>query len=205
VSTDAYPIASGAWRQNDPLELPPTLAPAMEMFGKFGYHGTGVRKVANRAGVTIPALYYHHKSKQGMLIALLNVAMDDLLARARAAVVEAGDQVDQRFDNLIEAIVLHMTYRIEFARLDSEIRYLEPENRVRYAAQRAELERLLEDTIQSGVDLGKFDVTHVRDTTRAILGMLAAVVGWYRADGPLTAAQIAARYVEIARSTVRAK
>src|SRR3954447_8119019 len=142
------------WRDCEPLELPPTLVGALAAFREHGYHGTTVRDVASRVGVTVPALYYHHGSKQGMLVALFDVAMDDLLLRLQLAVAEAGDEPEARFRNIVEAIALHMTYRLRPAHPGPELRYLEPTSRSHYASLRDEVEGLLGATISSGVKRG---------------------------------------------------
>lgn len=196
--------ARAGWRDCEPLDLPPTLVGALAALREHGYHGTTVRDVASRVGVTVPALYYHHGSKQGMLVALFDVAMNDLLLRLQLAVAEAGDDPESRFRNIVEAIVLHMTYRHDLALVDSELRYLEPESRAHYAALRDEVQRMLGTTINDGVKRGVFRVASPADTTRALLGMLLAIANWYRPDGPLTPRQLAERYVEIALNTVGA-
>ena len=192
------------WRTPQALDLPPTLVGALAAFREHGYHGTTVRDVAGRVGVTVPALYYHHGSKQGMLVALFDVAMHDLLLRLQLAAAEAGDDPAARFRNLVEAIALHMTQRIDLAVLDSELRYLDPDSRAHYAALRGEVERLMAATITSGVESGAFSVANTAETTRALLGMLQAIAHWYRPDGPVTPEELAGRYVQIALNTVGA-
>ena len=192
------------WRECQPLELPPTLTGALAAFRENGYHGTTVRDIAGRVGVTVPALYYHHGSKQGMLVALFDVAMNDLLLRLQLAVAEAGDDPEARFRNMMEALVLHMTYRLDLAVLDSELRYLESESRAHYAALRAEVQRLLASTVSEGMVTGAFSVQHPAETVRALLGMVLAIANWYRSDGPLSPAELAERYVDIALCTVGA-
>jgi len=189
----------------EPLELSPTLRGALEAFREHGYHGTSVRDVARRVGVTVPALYYHHQSKQGMLVALLELGIREVLDRARLADTEGGDRVLQRFANVTECVVLHMTHRVGMAVLHSELRYLEPANRRRYAALRKELEDRLLGILDDGVAEGLFDVTHLPDTNRALLGMWQSVAGWYHEDGPLSPEEIADRYVEISLRTVGAR
>jgi AcrR family transcriptional regulator len=192
------------WRDCEPLDLPPTLVGVLAAFREHGYHGTTVRDVAARVGVTVPALYYHHGSKQGMLVALFDVAMDDLLLRLQLATAETGDDPEARFRNIIEAIALHMTYRIDLASLDSELRYLDPASRAHYAALRDEVQSLLAAAINDGVRRGVFRVAYATDTARALLGMLQAIANWYHIDGPITPQQLAQRYVEIALNTVGA-
>ena len=96
--------ASG-WREYPPLELQPLLALALDEIVEHGYDGTSVRKIANRAGVTVPALYYHFENKQAMLRELLDHAMRIVLTHARAALQEAGADCPARLSALVEAIV----------------------------------------------------------------------------------------------------
>ena len=193
------------WRAFDELELSPILVGALEAFREQGYHGTSVRDIAKRVGVTVPSLYYHYENKQGMLVALLEVAMTEVRDRARAAVAHAGDRVVDQFCNIVEGVVLHMTYRRGLAVLDTELRYLEPHNREHYASRRKDLELLLQSIIKAGSAEGYFEVGNAEITARALLGMLQAVAGWYQPDGPLAPEEIADEYVRIALRTVGAR
>ncbi|MFC4469825.1 TetR/AcrR family transcriptional regulator [Streptomyces xiangluensis] len=193
------------WRVFAQLDLPPILAAALEEFREHGYHGTSVRDVARRAGITVPMIYYHFDNKQGLLVALLEGAMGEVLQRARLADAEADGRVLERFANVIECVVLHMTHRVATAGLDSELRYLEPANRKKYAALRKELEDLFLEIVEEGVTQGLFEVDRAPDTTRALLGMCQAVTGWFHADGPLPPEEIADRYVAISLRTVGAR
>lgn len=193
------------WRTFAPLDLHPILTAALEEFREHGYHGTSVRDVARRAGVSLPTIYYHYDNKQGLLVALLEGAMSEVLRRARLADDSAEGRPLERFANVIECIVLHMTHRAPTAALDSELRYLEPANRKKYAALRKELEDLLLGIVEEGTTQGLFEVDFAPDTSRAMLGMCQAVTNWYHADGPLPAEEIADRYVAIALRTVGAR
>ncbi|MEU3657094.1 TetR/AcrR family transcriptional regulator [Streptomyces sp. NPDC032161] len=195
----------GDWRTFAPLDLPATLAGALDAFREHGYHGTAVRDIARRVGVTVPALYYHHENKQAMLVALLERAMGEVLARARLADVAAEGRVLERFANVAECIVLHMTHRVATAGLDAELRYLEPANRKRYAVLRKELEDLVRGILDEGVAQGLFEVDHAADTTRALLGMWQAVATWYHDEGSLSPQEIADRYVSISLRAVGAR
>lgn len=193
------------WRSFAALDLPPILAAALENFREQGYHGTSVRDVARQAGVSLPMIYYRFGNKQGLLVALLESAVSEVLQRARLADAEAEGRVLERFGNVIECIVLHMTRRAAMAGLDSELRYLEPAHRKTYAGLRKALEELLLAIVEAGVSQGLFEVDGAPDTTRALLGMCQAVTDWYHADGPMTPEEIADRYVAIALRTVGAR
>ncbi|TVT18589.1 TetR/AcrR family transcriptional regulator, partial [Amycolatopsis rhizosphaerae] len=174
-------------------------------FYEQGFHGTAVRDIARRVGVTVPALYYYYENKEAILVALLETATNDVASRAFAAAEEGGDRPEVRFANVIEAVVLHMTHRVRLAALDSELRYLQPANRKHYAATRKKLENLLTGIITDGVRAKVFTVAEPAETSRALLGMCQAVATWFRDDGPLRPEKLAARYVAIALMTVGAQ
>ena len=193
---------SDTWRTVEPLILTPLLSAALEVFHEFGYHGASVRDIAKRAGVTVPTLYYHHGNKQGILVALMMTGIEEVTTRARAAVDAAGPSPTDQFGNLVEACVLHMTSRADIAFLDSELRYLEDEERKVYAAKRKHLENLLADVLAAGVTRGELVATDIAGTVRALLGMCQSVVLWFRPDGPQTPTEVSVLYREIALKAV---
>lgn len=190
------------WRRLEDVELTPILAASLDAFYELGYHGTTVREVARRVGVTVPALYYHHDSKEGLLIALLELSTADVLTRANAADRDGGDDPVRRLANVVEAIVLRMTNRARLASLEGEVRYLSAENRQRYRAVRKGVEDVVLRVVQDGAASGDFTVEDPAETTRALLGMCQSIPRWYHAEGTLSPEEVAAKYVAIAMKTV---
>ncbi|NKQ52706.1 TetR/AcrR family transcriptional regulator [Amycolatopsis sp. K13G38] len=195
-------MAKHDWRRYEPLDLSPILTHALDAFYEQGFHGTAVRDIARRVGVTVPALYYYYENKEAILVTLLETATNDVAWRAFTAAEEGGDAPETRFANVIEAIVLHMTHRVRLASLDSELRYLQPANRKHYAVTRKKIENLLTGIINDGVRTGTFTVTDPAETSRALLGMCQAIATWYHDSGPLRPEKLAERYVDIASKTV---
>lgn len=205
TSTDGTVAAGSAgsdWRRLEPFELTPILSAALDAFYETGFHGTSVREIARRVGVTVPALYYHHENKEGLLIALLELSTSDVLARAHAADADGGDDPVQRLANVIEAIVLRMTNRARLAALEGEVRYLSPENRQRYRVVRKGVEELVLKIVEDGSKSGVFDVDDPAETTRALLGMCQSIPRWYHAEGTLSPEEVAQKYVAIALKVV---
>jgi len=203
TGTSSVEAPPGAWRQADDEDLTPILSTARDLFYEVGFHGTTVRDIAGRVGVTVPALYYHHSNKEAILTALLDRSISSVIRRCRQAVAESGDDPVQRFRNLIECLALYMANHRKSAAMDAEIRALSPKARTRYSEQRRQVERMLVDIIEQGVASGVFEVTSPRDTGRALLGMIQAITLWFSPDrGQLTAQELAARYVDIAAHTV---
>ena len=194
---------SGAWRTADDEDLSPILATARDLFYEVGFHGTTVRDIAGRVGVTVPALYYHHANKEAILSALLDRSISSVIERCEQALSEAGDDPADRFRNLIECLALYMANHRKSAAMDAEIRALSPAARKLYSIQRRRVEQMVADTISHGVAAGVFEVTSPSDTGRALLGMVQAITLWFSpGGGRLTASELARRYVDIAERTV---
>lgn len=192
------------WRVCPPVEMTELLRHAAEAFYDQGFHGTSVRDIAARVGVTVPALYYHHENKEAILLAVLRAQMSDLLPRGEAAVADGhGDPVVE-LANLVESLVLHLTVRARFVALDSETRYLSPAARAEYVELRRAIELLARRVITRGVEQGVFHTDDVAMTSRAMLGMLQAIPRWYLDSGALNPQQVAQRYVEMSLALVRA-
>ena len=204
VAAAPGPDVGASWRDFGSLELSPILDAALDVFRENGFHGGTVREIARRVGMTVPALYYHHENKEGLLVALLELGTGEVAWRVRAAADEAAGRPEQQFVNVIEAVVLHMAYRLRLAVLDTELRYLSPRNRRRYSARRKAVENVLLDVIEAGVRDGVFTATDPAETSRALLGMCQSVGRWYSPGGRVSPEELAARYVDIARMAVGA-
>lgn len=63
---------------------------AVHVFDRKGYAGASVREIAELAGVTKPALYYHFGSKEGVLMAILNEAQQLFLGTVERALERSG-------------------------------------------------------------------------------------------------------------------
>lgn len=194
----------GPWRDYSEPLLPPILEAALECFVEHGYHGTTIRTVAARAGLSVPGLYHHYPSKQALLVAIVHKAMEDLLARSQAALAEAGSSVEARFAALIECLVLFHAHRSKLAFISaSEIRSLEGESREAHIAARDRQQRILDDIVSQGAAEGIFATKFPKHSSRAIVTMCTGVAQWYDPAGSLTPEELADSYVTIARAALR--
>lgn len=207
----AHPVDSiepeappGEWRRYDDAALPAPLAAALAVFAEQGYHGTTIRQVAARAGLSVPGLYHHFPSKQALLAGIIDASMDELLARSAAAEREAGPDPLARYDAVIESLLrFHMHRRDQAFVTSSELRSLEPAARIRHIAERDRQQRQVDAIVVDGVRLGVFAADYPLDAARAAVTMCVAVASWYRPGGALTVDQLVQRYAELARRLVR--
>lgn len=194
--------SAGDWRRPPELGFSAILSGALDAFYEAGYHGTSVRDIARRVGLTVPALYYHHKNKEAILYALIDTSIDEVTRRCQQALDEAGPEPAERFLNLVECLVRYMATSEKSAAMDSEIRALSPANHRAYSRKRRKVEQMLVDVIEEGTNAGVFDVEYPADSARALLGMIQAVAVWFRPGGKLSVDTVARRYMDIAAHAV---
>ena len=195
--------AAGDWRHFPPLRLDPALAGALSSFLELGYHGAPMRTIAERANLSVPGLYHHYASKQEMLVAILDLTMGDLLTRSQAARSEGQGPVE-RFALVVECLALFHTHRRELGFVGaSEMRSLEPEARERVAAERRAQQRMVDVEVEEAVRSGAFATSQPHEAARAVVTMCTALAQWFRDNGPASAEQVAAQYVDFALDLVR--
>ncbi|MFR9807146.1 TetR/AcrR family transcriptional regulator [Pseudonocardia sp. RS010] len=203
TETEARTVATSDWRTyTHDRTLPDVLDAALDVFVRFGYHGTTVRAIAAKAGLSVPGLYHHYPSKQEILATLLRMSNEDVMARSRAALADAGDDPRDRFTALVENIVLYMTHRRRLARAAREIHVLDEPYRSQHVALRDELERMVLREVEAARACGRFSTPDAHGATRAVLVLCQGVADWYTVGGPQRPAEIAAQYVGFALAIV---
>lgn len=191
------------WRDYGDPQLPVPLGAALAAFAEHGYHGTSVRQIAARAGLSVPGLYHHYPSKQSMLQGLLELTMTDLLARSEAALAEAGPKPVDRFNAVVENLLRFHMYRREQAFVGStEIRSLDDSFRPGYIGYRDRQQRMVDEIVADGVKDGAFTTGFPKDAARAVATMCVGVSTWYDPAGELGADELIDRNLRIARDIV---
>lgn len=176
------------------------LRAALLCFVAIGYHGTTIRQVAVRAGLSVPGLYHHFASKALLLERLIHNTMDDLIEVTVAAMDAAGPEIGARFDAALDAHVRYHCERPEESFIgNSELRSLSPAARRDIVAKRDRQQRIFDRLVEEGQEAGVFDVPWPREASRAIVTMSTAVATWYSRSGPLTPNDIVEIYRGLAR------
>ena len=123
-----------------------------------GYAATGIRDVAEDAGLTTAALYHHMGSKQDLLRTIMRDAMHELIASARDAQREAEGPAEELAALARAHIVYNGQHILDGYVSDSEIRSLDAPNRPRIVKLRDAYEELWTDVIARGVKSGDFQI-----------------------------------------------
>lgn len=194
-------VGDDDWRAYGADDLPPILRAALDCFAEQGYHGTSVREIATRARLSVPGVYHHHASKQALLVAVMEHAMEDLWWRSSAAGEGAGEDPVDQLAAQVECLVLYHARRQDLAFVAwSEIRSLAGEHLLAHLGRRDRQQRVFDAILEAGTRTGTFTTPWPVDTSRAIVTLCTGVAQWYRTGGPHTPEEIAARYVVLTRA-----
>jgi TetR/AcrR family transcriptional regulator, cholesterol catabolism regulator len=166
------------------------LESAAQLIRMKGYHAASMQDIADAVNLQKASLYHHFSSKQEILLALLDQALDLLIDRV-SAVIACELPADEK---LRQAMRVYLGSLDEYAALAAvlllEHRSLDPEYHDRHIPRRDRFELLWRDLIEEGVAIGVFHETDSSMTARALLGVMNWTITWYRSDGKLSIEQI---------------
>jgi AcrR family transcriptional regulator len=172
-------------------------------FAERGYAAATIRTIAQRAGLSLSAMYYYYKSKQELLVALLN---DGLTAYAEAcdkALASAGDDPGEQLEALVDATVrFRATHPAKSSIGMTERRNLDAEHQQKFRDHEACGTERFRRIIERGVSEGLFLTPYPEDARRTIIAGCNALAEWYRPDGSVSVDDLVERYVSLAFTIV---
>lgn len=192
------------WRRYGPEAVGPVLAAGLEVFVERGYHGSTVRMIADRAGITVAGVYHHIESKYSLFLELVHRAMEEMIHRVEAAVRDASS-APQRLTNVVECLVLFHIHRLLWGHLATgEIRTIVGDDRATIIRLRRRVRQIVEDAVadyrrEAGVSSRVADVV----TARAIVTMTVVIPEWYVDAGSPKPEKVVEDYIQIVEGMVR--
>ena len=173
---------------------------AAQVIRKKGFHAASMADIAETVKLQKASLYHHVASKQEILLALLDRALDKLTERIAPLAAQTAQSVpaDEKLRNMIHAYLQLMAENADLASvLLFEHRSLEPKQHARHIPNRDRFESLWRDVLSEGVKSGVFACSDPALTVRGLLGILNWTLTWYRPKGELSIEQIADHYVNL--------
>ncbi|MGN5236708.1 TetR/AcrR family transcriptional regulator [Rhodococcus sp. SJ-3] len=172
-------------------------------FSERGYAAATIRTIAQRAGLSLSAMYYYYKSKQELLVALLNDGLDAYVDACAHALDTAGDDPGEQLEALIEATVrFRATHPTKSSIGMTERRNLDPEHQRLYREHEIQATDRFRRIIDRGVQEGLFLTPYPDDARRTIIATCNAIAEWYRPDGQVAMNDLVERYVSLAFTIV---
>jgi AcrR family transcriptional regulator len=187
---DAPPRRNGARRS----EL---IALASRMFRERGFHGVGMRAIAEAAGIQAASLYHHFRNKEELLLETIYVVDRDMVLE-QSSLLDGSGTYPERLEELVRAHILHIgANRDAWLVAGRELRALSPEHFEIVQGFRRTYQRRIARHLAEGVAAGEFVCPDLRLTTMAILDMINGPHEWFDRGGRLSIERIADRYAEM--------
>lgn len=173
------------------------LEAAAQVFRQKGFHGASMANIAEAVNLKKASLYHHVSSKQEILYALLDRALEILLERI-SPIATQSIPADERLRQMIREYLQILAENTDLsAVLLFEHRSLEGKQHARHVPNRDKFESLWRTVLADGVLTKRFACEDTSLAARAILGIMNWTITWYRPNGTLAIDQIADQYSKL--------
>jgi AcrR family transcriptional regulator len=170
---------------------------AAQVFRQKGFHGSSMADIANAVKLQKASLYHHVSSKQEILLALLDRALEMLFEQIDI-IAKQPLPADEKLRQMVQVYLRLLADNSDLsAVLLFEHRSLEPDQHKRHIPNRDRFEALWRDTLDDGNQSGLFDCPDTALATRALMGILNWTLTWYRPNGAFGIDQIADQYTTL--------
>ncbi len=170
---------------------------AAQIFREKGFHATSMQDIADSVQLQKASLYHHIKSKQEILLAVLDRALDVLIEDIEP-IVDSNLRPEEKLKLAMTRYIDLVTGSADLAAvLLLEHRSLEPKLRASHISRRDRFEDLWRAMVREGVEQGEFRPMDPSVVVFALLGVQNWLITWYREGGRLSGPQLADQFAEI--------
>ncbi len=179
------------------------LRASAQIFRHKGFHAASMQDIADAVELKKASLYHHINSKQEILFALLDKAMDLLIEdMERVLASEASPQ--EKLRTAMRQYTRRLAEQGDLAGvLLLEYRNLNPELRARHVERRDRFEGLWRDLLRQGMESGVFRDLDPALCGFALLGVQNWMITWYRPDGSLAPDELAGTFADLFMTGLR--
>jgi AcrR family transcriptional regulator len=210
VVTESPPIAtSGATtapRRGRPgYDADTVLRRAIDLFIRQGYDATSMGDLAAELGLTKSAIYHHVPSKEALLSAALDEALDGLASAIDDAAADSAGTAYERLRTAVRRSVEVLVTHLPAVTLLLRVR---GNSTIEVAAleRRRLLDEKLAGLVRAAVDEGSLRADLDPELiSRLLFGTVNSLVEWYRPDGPLDPTRLAGALVDLTFEGLHAK
>ena len=173
------------------------LLSAAQIFREKGFHGTSMQDIADAVNLQKASLYHHISSKQEILLAILDQALDTLIADLQP-VVDSDRHPVEKLRAAMHAYINRMTSHADLAAvLLLEHRSLDASLRATHIERRDRFEGLWREIIREGIEDGSFREVDDAVASFALLGVQNWLITWYREGGRLQPSELAEGFFDL--------
>lgn len=146
---------------------------ATTLFVHHGYHGISMREIAERAGVSKPALYYHFRDKEDLFLAILTANIERI-ERIVLAAQREETTARRQIGRILREIMANAPEQHAIIRLATqELAHLGPNAQTAFGQLYHEkFTRLIETILAEGMARGELRGLNAHQVAWILLGMM---------------------------------
>jgi len=168
------------------------LETAARLICEHGYEAASIQDIAAACGLTKAGLYYYIRSKEGLLLEIMNYGMDIFEERVLLQVLSISDPVE-RLKACMEKNIFLVTegWSKEVTIILHEHDTLTGAARQQINARKKRYVHFLESSFEEAMREGRIRKVNPRVAAFAFLGQVLWIYKWFRPDGKIPAEQLA--------------
>jgi TetR/AcrR family transcriptional regulator, cholesterol catabolism regulator len=168
------------------------LETAARLICEQGYEAASVQDIADACGLTKAGLYYYIRSKEDLLLEIMNYGMDIFEERVLLQVLNIADPVE-RLKACMEKNIFLVTegWSKEVTIILHEHETLTGAARVQINARKKRYVHFLEASFEEAIREGRIRPVDPRVAAFSFLGQVLWIYKWFRPDGKIPAEQLA--------------
>lgn len=170
---------------------------AAEIFHEQGFDATSMSTIARAVELTKAGLYYYIESKEDLLYAIMNYAME----RLETGVIEPSQAIADPTERLWNIVTRHGRLLTEGNKaitiLTDEIEGLKPKHRKQILDRKRVYLEFVRGTLQALAAEGKLRDIDPTVATFSLFGTLLWLPRWFKPGGSLTSEQVIAEVGKI--------
>ena len=174
------------------------------VFLERGFEITSLLDIAEALGISKAGLYYHFRSKQELLAAIINYGHEILEQEIQRELADSRSD-EEALRRLIHTYALSVTREDDaaFAILAvDDMRSLLPADRAQIARRKRAFLDLIRERLERLAAAGKLREVDTTTATHTLAGMVLWLPKWFRQPGRLTTGQMANEITELALHAV---
>ncbi len=171
------------------------LIAAAQMFNLRGFHATSLDDVAASLGISKPTIYHYLGNKEQVLVECLTIGLEQLFAAANEANREPGTGLERLRKFLCRNAEINMGVFGRCVILSGD-ENLSPEGARKLRAMKRRVDDAMRALIVEGVKDGSIAPVDPKVAAFALAGAVNWSARWFRADGALSAEEMALQLVD---------
>jgi AcrR family transcriptional regulator len=160
------------------------LETAARVICERGYEGASIQDIADACGLTKAGLYHHIRSKEHLLLEIMNYGMDVFEEQVLHQVLSIADPLERLKTCMAKNILLVTRgWSKEITIILHEHATLTGEARAQINARKKRYVRFLEGSFAEAVRAGLIRRVHPKVATFAFLGAVLWIYKWFKPEG----------------------